>query len=231
MKEVTVHGSHGDYKAKRWFKLEDVVYGNEFSDVTQKNWGQIEIASQNIFGKRLNKESLARLGGAFGNEKVSIETIGKDVIKVTVEGENHTSVRKIKKDSKNKIHILLNKTRGIRAVGEKRVVDVKAAKNRGIAVNSVYTIIKEAQKLGVEYLKGDFIRTGKGHDGYFKYARLGFDGFIDHKKYGTRTVQAYIKEHDLETWRREGSRFIGVLSIQNENDLEIFNRYFLSLIS
>jgi hypothetical protein len=229
LKEVIVHGSHGDYKAKRWFKLEDVTFENTFDSKTRLYWGSIELVSQNIFGKRLTKESLARLGGAFEDEKISIEPIGRDMIKITVEGKNHTSIRKISKDRDNRVFISLDHTGGHRIANDKKFGDINAAKGQGTAVNSIYTMIKEAQKFGVTYLKGNFIRTNNGHDGYFKYARLGFDGVID-SKLGVRTVQEFIAKFGLEEWRKRGVRFAGKFDLlQNKKQLKIFSDYVLSL--
>ena len=228
LKEVTVHGSHGDFKAKRWFKLEDVTYENTFDAKTKLYWGNIELVSQNIFGKRLTKESLARLGGAFSDENVSIEPIGRDMIKITVEGKNHKAVRKISRDRDNKIYISLDKTRGHRIVNDKKFGDMNAAKGQGTAVNSVYTMINECRKVGVGYLKGDFIRTKNGHDGYFKYARLGFDGVIDFKL-GAKTVQEFISKFGLEEWRKRGVSFQGDFYLNKEKNLEMFNQFIDSL--
>ena len=228
LKEVTIHGIHGDYKAKRWFKLEDVTYENTFDAKTKLYWGNIELVSQNIFSKRLTKESLARLGGAFSDENVSIEPIGRDMIKITVEGKNHKAVRKISRDRDNKIYISLDKTRGHRIVNDKKFGDMNAAKGQGTAVNSVYTMINECRKVGVSYLKGDFIRTKNGHDGYFKYARLGFDGVIDFKL-GAKTVQEFISKFGLEEWRKRGVSFQGDFYLNKEKNLEMFNQFIDSL--
>lgn len=228
LKEVTVHGSHGDFKAKRWFKLEDVTYENTFDTKTKLYWENIELVCQNLFGKRLTKESLARLGGAFENESVSIEPIGKDMIKITVEGNSHKAVRKISRDRDNKVYISLDKTRGHRIVNDKSFGDMDAAKGKGTAVNSIYTMINECQKVGITYLKGDFIRTKNGHDGYFKYARLGFDGVID-SKLGAKTVQEFISKFGLEEWRKRGVTFLGTFFIKNDNYLNRFNGYVNSL--
>lgn len=220
LKEVQVTRGGKTFTAKRWVKVD---YGNEFENPEKP---KVDKVCRGLFGKSVSESSLARLAGAHGNEKVKIETVGNDTVKISVRGEHYATFRRIQKDKDNNLFIQMKKTYGIPDRS-------KSAKGKGIAIHQVVTMVREGKKLGVKYIKGDFIRSTSGYDGYYKFARLGFDGriapdlrmaikrnFSDYEeKYNT--VQKFIMKYGLDAWGKYGGKFEGKFDLTSKEQLYI----------